>query len=496
MAPLTRFTLKAALALAIVATLLAPLPASAQTLYGSITGTVSDQQGAAIPGATVMATNTGTGLQVSAVTDTDGNYTFRNLLPGIYDLNASLEGFRALNQTGLRVSAGNPVRVELKLEVGTLAETVNVVSETTLLQTEKADLSTELTSKEIVNLPLNQFRNYQKLIDLVPGATPVAVPERRDRHARPLAAHVGERHAAEQQRDPHRRRGVGQHLAAAPRGLRERRRRRSRPSTSRPTTSTPTRAWPAAPRSPSSPSPARTSCTARPSCSATTRTSTRTRFFNNAFGAPQAGPLRATSTAAPSAGRSSRTSCSSSGRGSATSADRQATTRHFGVPPRGCGRATSARWRRPTPASSSTTPYTGGAGGVGREQFPNYTIPGNLISPIATGGPGLLPAAQHDHRTSTRTRSPTTTVISARVSDRPRQLRPQADLPAQRPRTRSGPSSRMLDDEGVGQLHPRLRRAAASATPASTWARSATPGRSARASCSTATSASTGRTRR
>ena len=47
-----------------------------------------------------------------------------------------------------------------------------MVSETTLLQTEKADLSSELTSKQIVNLPLNQFRNYQKLIDLVPGATP------------------------------------------------------------------------------------------------------------------------------------------------------------------------------------------------------------------------------------------------------------------------------------------------------------------------------------
>ena len=102
MAPLTRFTLKAALALAIVAALIAPLPASAQTLYGSITGTVTDQQGAAIPGATVTATNTGTGLKVEAVTDANGAYTFRNLLPGIYDLNASLEGFRALNQTGLR----------------------------------------------------------------------------------------------------------------------------------------------------------------------------------------------------------------------------------------------------------------------------------------------------------------------------------------------------------------------------------------------------------
>ncbi len=171
MTHLTRYTLMA-VALALVVALVAPPSASAQALYGSITGTVSDPQGAAIPGATVTATNTGTGFQVTAVTDAQGNYTFRNLLPGTYDLAATLQGFRELKQTGLRVSAGNPVRVELKLEVGALAETVNVVSETTLLQTEKADLSTELDSKAIVNLPLNQFRNYQKLIDLVPGATP------------------------------------------------------------------------------------------------------------------------------------------------------------------------------------------------------------------------------------------------------------------------------------------------------------------------------------
>ena len=92
MAPLTRFTLKAALALAIVAALIAPLPASAQTLYGSITGTVTDQQGAAIPGATVTATNTGTGLRVNAVTDANGSYTFRNLPPGVYDLQRLARG--------------------------------------------------------------------------------------------------------------------------------------------------------------------------------------------------------------------------------------------------------------------------------------------------------------------------------------------------------------------------------------------------------------------
>ncbi len=172
MTDLTRLALRAGAALAILALLLVPVPASTQTLYGSIVGTVTDPQGAAIPGATVTATNPATGYKVDAVSDADGNYAFRNLLPGTYSLNASLQGFRELHQTGLRVSPNAVVRVDLKLEVGALAETVNVVSDTTLLQTEKADLSMELGSKEVVNLPLNQFRNYQALLNLSPGTTP------------------------------------------------------------------------------------------------------------------------------------------------------------------------------------------------------------------------------------------------------------------------------------------------------------------------------------
>lgn len=172
MADLTRFSLKAALVAAIAAALLAPSPVAAQALYGSIVGTVTDPSGAPVPGATVTATNTGTALKLEAVTDGTGNYTFRNLQPGDYDLAASLQGFRELRQTGVRVSAGNPVRFDLKLAVGAVTEALEVVAESTLLKTEKADLSTQLTSKEVVNLPLNQFRNYQGLLNLVPGATP------------------------------------------------------------------------------------------------------------------------------------------------------------------------------------------------------------------------------------------------------------------------------------------------------------------------------------
>jgi hypothetical protein len=169
-----RISRKAAMVAAIVmiAAAIAAPPALAQALYGAIVGTVDDPSGAPVPGATVTATNSGTGLKVDTQTDGDGNYTFRNLQAGVYDLKVSLQGFRELKRTGVRVSAGNPVRMDLKVEVGTVAEAVTVTAETTLLQTEKADLHTELTSKELTNLPLNQFRNYQALLNLVPGATP------------------------------------------------------------------------------------------------------------------------------------------------------------------------------------------------------------------------------------------------------------------------------------------------------------------------------------
>ncbi len=146
--------------------------ADAQALYGSIVGNVTDAQGGAVPGVTLTASNTGTGLEVETVADGDGAYTFRNLLPGTYDVKASLSGFREHKSTGLAVSAGLVVRVNIALEVGALTETVQVAADTTLLQTDKADLSTQLSSKEITDLPLNQYRNYQALINLVPGATP------------------------------------------------------------------------------------------------------------------------------------------------------------------------------------------------------------------------------------------------------------------------------------------------------------------------------------
>lgn len=152
---------------------LLPGAASAQTLYGSIVGNVTDPQGAVLPGVSVTITNTGTGLKLDAVTDESGSYVFRNLLPGTYDMALSLKGFKQMQQSDIIVTAGNPKRVDVTLPIGATQETVTVEASAATLKTEKADLSTELNSVQVTSLPLNQYRNYQTLLNLVPGATPV-----------------------------------------------------------------------------------------------------------------------------------------------------------------------------------------------------------------------------------------------------------------------------------------------------------------------------------
>jgi outer membrane receptor protein involved in Fe transport len=149
----------------------APL-ASAQVLYGSIVGNVQDSSGAAIPGATVTITNRETGLERNAVTNDTGGYNFTNVLTGNYDVKVSLQSFKEFVEEGVPVSPNTVSRVDAQLQLGNLTETVTVQSESSLLQTDKADTHTEIRSEAITQLPLQQNRNYQTLINLVPGATP------------------------------------------------------------------------------------------------------------------------------------------------------------------------------------------------------------------------------------------------------------------------------------------------------------------------------------
>ncbi|MGH9161937.1 MAG: carboxypeptidase regulatory-like domain-containing protein, partial [Vicinamibacteraceae bacterium] len=150
----------------------AAAPAATQTLYGSLVGVVVDTQDAVVPGARVTIVNTETNLTRETTTDAGGAYNFVNVLAGPYEVKVALEGFREAIRSNVPVSVGQISRVNLTLEVGALSEDVTVASPAALLQTDKADVRTELRSTEITNLPLNRFRNYQSLIVLVPGSLP------------------------------------------------------------------------------------------------------------------------------------------------------------------------------------------------------------------------------------------------------------------------------------------------------------------------------------
>jgi hypothetical protein len=147
-------------------------PASAQVLYGSIVGTLTDQTGAVVPKATVTATNAATGLTRQVVADESGYFSILNLLEGTYDLSVSPQGFRPYAQKGVIVSVNKVTRVDITIQVGALSEQVTVEASSALLQTTKSDVSVSLDTQAIENLPLSGYRNFQSLINLVPGATP------------------------------------------------------------------------------------------------------------------------------------------------------------------------------------------------------------------------------------------------------------------------------------------------------------------------------------
>ncbi len=148
--------------------------ASAQALYGSIVGTITDQSNAVVMKATVAVTNTSTGLTREALTDQTGYYAIPNLQEGTYVVSIKAAGFKPVTQKGVLVRINNVTRADVSLEVGGLAESITVEASATVLQTTKADVNTNLESKTMTNLPLGGYRNYQSLMNLVPGATPVA----------------------------------------------------------------------------------------------------------------------------------------------------------------------------------------------------------------------------------------------------------------------------------------------------------------------------------
>ncbi len=143
-----------------------------QTLYGSIVGNVADKSNAVVPGAAVKITNKATNQVRDAVTNDDGSFNFPTVQTGIWEIAVTKQGFKTTNEGNVIVSANNTTRTNLAMEVGTLADTVNVTSDAGLLQTDRAEVRAELNSQTLQNLPIPPGRNYQQLLRTIPGITP------------------------------------------------------------------------------------------------------------------------------------------------------------------------------------------------------------------------------------------------------------------------------------------------------------------------------------
>jgi len=160
------------LAIGIFLTVYPARPASGQVLYGSMAGTLTDQTGAMVPKATVTVTNTSTGLSRQTTTNEAGYYSVPNLLEGVYDLSVSASGFKPYVQKGISVSINAVTRVDATIQVGAVSEEVRVEATTAVLETTKSDVSVSFDTPAMENLPLSGYRNFQALINLVPGAVP------------------------------------------------------------------------------------------------------------------------------------------------------------------------------------------------------------------------------------------------------------------------------------------------------------------------------------
>ena len=136
-----------------------------------MTGIVTDQSGATVPGATVTATNQATNVAYTAVANEAGNYTVTSLPLGIYVVKSELSGFKTAATKPIQVEAMQIVRIDFKLELGSLEETVEVTAETPLLQTETATVG-----------------------EVISGTTLSSAAAQRPQHRTALAAAAGRRH--------------------------------------------------------------------------------------------------------------------------------------------------------------------------------------------------------------------------------------------------------------------------------------------------------------
>jgi hypothetical protein len=155
--------------------------AAAQAGTAAVSGTITDEQGGALPGVTVTATNAATGLVRSTTTSETGSYTLLALPPGEYDVKAELSGFRTAVREKLALPVDVNTRFDVKMAIGTLTETISVTTEVSPINVTDASLGNVISGQQVRALPL-EANNVNGLLSLQPGA--VYVPAARARTSR------------------------------------------------------------------------------------------------------------------------------------------------------------------------------------------------------------------------------------------------------------------------------------------------------------------------
>ena len=152
---------------------LAGLPpglARAQSVTGTVTGTISDTSGAGVAGARITLTQVSTGLIRTLAANDRGDYAAPLLAPGTYTLTAEAPGFRLTSIAGLRLGVDQRIQVDVTLQIGGVADAVTVLADNALVQRSSSELSATLDEAQIQGLPLNG-RNFVQLTRTMPGVT-------------------------------------------------------------------------------------------------------------------------------------------------------------------------------------------------------------------------------------------------------------------------------------------------------------------------------------
>ena len=143
-----------------------------QAVNATLLGTVTDSSGAVVPSAKVTVTEVNTGVNRSGQTNESGNYTFPDLPPGQYMVTVETSGFKKETRKDITLAVNSSTRIDVQLTPGNVTETVEVTGAPPLLQTDRADTGAQLEVVQTATLPLGTNRNYQSLLNLVPGTAP------------------------------------------------------------------------------------------------------------------------------------------------------------------------------------------------------------------------------------------------------------------------------------------------------------------------------------